>query len=111
MTPQDHKNAINAAMMRCVRCRDTEDSGDAVGSHDAAVQALVRDYEIAITLGEYLAARLEKAVSSLEKARHTIELRTAVNKVLEAEVHELHAQMEAVGAGGVDGRRITGERA
>lgn len=86
MTPQEHKNAINAAMMRCVRYRDTENSGEAVEAHDAAVQALVRDYEIAITLGEYLAARLEKAASDLEA---------------------MHAQMEAVGAGGVDGRRIT----
>lgn len=87
MTPQDHKNAINAAMMRCMRERDTEKSGEAVGAHDAAVQALVREYEIAITLGEYLGARLEKALSDLEA---------------------MTAQMEAVGAGGVDGRRITG---
>lgn len=110
MTPQDHKNAINAAMMRCVRYRDTPSSGEAVEAHDAAVQALVRDYEIAITLGEYLAARLEKAASDLGKAQRIIEIRTAVNKVLESEVHELTAQMEAVGAGGVDGRRITGEK-
>lgn len=87
MTPQDHKNAINAAMMRCVRYRDTPSSGEAVEAHDAAVQALVREYEIAITLGEYLGARLVKAVSELEA---------------------MTAQMEAIGAGGVDGRRITG---
>lgn len=108
MTPQEHKNAINAAMMRCVRYRDTPDSGEAVEAHDEAVAALVRCYEAALRHGEYIESLLRKALSDLEKARHTIELRTAVNTILEAEVHELTAQMEAVGAGGVDGRRITG---
>lgn len=83
MTPQDHKNAINAAMMRCVRYRDTENSGEAVEAHDAAVAALALDYEVSLRNAEYLEAKLQK----------------------------LAAEMEAIGAGGVDGRRITGERA
>lgn len=80
MTPQDHKNAINAAMMRCMRDRDTENSGEAVAAHDAAVAALALDYEVSLRNAEYLEAKLQK----------------------------LAAEMEAIGAGGVDGRRITG---
>ena len=42
------------------------------------------------------------------KLLHLAELREAVNKILEAEVEELIAGMESIGAGGVNGHLFKG---
>ena len=80
MTPQDHKNAILAAMLRCCRAYGTTASPGAIAGFEQALDVLVKELEVSSADRVYLEAKLQK----------------------------LAAEMEAVGAGGVDGRRITG---
>lgn len=104
MTPQDHKNAINAAMFLCRRERDTENSGAAIVAHDEAVDAAVKELGILAAIIEVHEAQFQWFKRELEVARETIERREAVIRALESDI-------ESIGAGGVSAQRITGERA
>ncbi|MGE4368038.1 MAG: hypothetical protein AB7E12_00010 [Burkholderiaceae bacterium] len=108
MTPDEHKNAIMGALLRCCRAYGTSASGGAITGFEQHLDELVRMYTACLAHNDMQNAQIQLLKRDLEEAHRIIELRTAVNKVLESEVHELTAQMEAIGAGGVDGRRITG---
>jgi hypothetical protein len=82
MTPQEHKNAINAAMMRCCRAYGTSASGGAITGFEQHLDELVRMYTACL----------------------------AHNEMQNAQIQLLKRDLEAIGAGGVDGRRITGEK-
>lgn len=111
MTPQEHKNAIMAALLRTNRAYGTSAHSGALAGFEQHLDELVNMYTACLAHNDMQNAQIQLLKRDLEEAQRIIELRTVVNKVLESEVHELHAQMEAVGAGGVDGRRITGENA
>lgn len=65
----------------------------------------------ALMLLEVANAEAASLRQQLAEAHQIIQRREAVIAVLERDIHQLELQMEAVGAGGVSGKRITDDGA
>lgn len=71
MTPEQHRNAITHAMLRCCRAYGTSASAGAIAGFEAALNDLLKLHEACLAHNEMLAALLQMSPES--RGRHGLQ--------------------------------------